>query len=110
MIADERMASGSTMSFGQERLWWLQHLQPADAGYNRVITLEFTPDVVASALRGALDEIVARHDVLRSVFVADASGMPHQTVVDHFSFPLIDLDRTTGEEPHAVARGVLSRP
>jgi pristinamycin I synthase-3/4 len=98
------------LSFGQERLWLLQHLDPDAAGYNLVLALEFASRPVESALRSALDDMVTRHEMLRSVFTADAAGTPYRRVVDGFQVPLARLAGVAAEEPHVTARAALARP
>ena len=100
----------SPLSFGQERLWLLQHLDPDDAGYNLVLALEFAFGAVEPALRSALDDMVAGQEMLRSVFGADAAGTPYRTVVDRFQVPLTRLAGTAAEEPQATAGAALAQP
>ena len=68
------------LSFAQRRLWFLQQLETTTARYTMPLTLRLTgrPDV--QALRGALGDLVARHEALRTVF-PESGGVPRQEIV-----------------------------
>ncbi|HST59827.1 MAG TPA: condensation domain-containing protein, partial [Longimicrobium sp.] len=61
------------LSFAQERLWFLDRLQPESAFYNVPIALWLSGALDVGALERALGEIVRRHEVLRITF-AEAEG------------------------------------
>lgn len=69
------------LSFAQQRLWFLHQLNPEDPAYNIgfTLTLEGPPDVPAA--RRAIEALVRRHDILRTVFV-ETDGVPAQVVTD----------------------------
>jgi amino acid adenylation domain-containing protein len=56
------------MSFAQELLWLLDRANPGMHGYNVPRTARLRGPLDVAALQGALDGIVARHEVLRSTF------------------------------------------
>jgi amino acid adenylation domain-containing protein/non-ribosomal peptide synthase protein (TIGR01720 family) len=69
------------LSFGQQRLWFLDQLLGGGAEYLIPVGLRLCGVLDVSALRGALAGLVARHEVLRTVFdVVD--GQPVQVVTD----------------------------
>ena len=80
------MAS-SDLSFAQKRLWLLDRLLPLGAIYNlaRVARLNGVLDI--DALRQALNEVVRRHDVLRSRFAVENAN-PAQTIVPELKLAL----------------------
>ncbi|MFE5792220.1 amino acid adenylation domain-containing protein [Streptomyces sp. NPDC056503] len=69
------------LSVGQERLWFLDQLEPGDPAYNIPYVLRLSGDLDAGALGRALDSVVARHEALRSRFPA-ADGRPSAVVED----------------------------
>ena len=79
------------LSYSQQRLWFLQQLDPASAAYNIPVALEFDGPLNVTALRTALEAVAARHDVLRTKIVtvdgrpqadADAARSPEMRLVD----------------------------
>ena len=72
------------VSFGQQRLWFLDQLEPGTPAYNllRVIRIDGPLDV--AALSRTLQMIVDRHASLRTVFVSEG-GEPNQLVQQHVS-------------------------
>ncbi len=61
-------------SFGQERLWFLDQLEPASATYNQPAALRFRGALDVAALAAGLRELRRRHEALRTRFVARAGG------------------------------------
>jgi amino acid adenylation domain-containing protein len=84
--------SSPPLSFGQERLWFLDRLEPGTTSLNMPFSLRLKGPLNRSALAGALAAVVARHDVLRTVY-RDDRGIPRQTVrpVINVSLPVADL-------------------
>src|SRR5262245_25780562 len=66
---------GEPLSLGQQRLWFLDRFEPADAAYNMHIVQRLSGRLDLDALRWALTEVVRRHDVLRTRF-PDVDGQP----------------------------------
>ncbi|HEX7238904.1 MAG TPA: amino acid adenylation domain-containing protein, partial [Longimicrobiaceae bacterium] len=100
------------LSFAQERLWFIDQMEPGNPAYNElgVTRLEGVLDV--EALARALAAVVERHDALRTVFAA-RGGEPEQVVVDGMRVPLEteDLSALPPEEAEAAAeRRVREEP
>ncbi|MFE0019383.1 amino acid adenylation domain-containing protein [Amycolatopsis sp. NPDC059021] len=68
------------LSFSQQRLWFLDQLEPGSAEYVVPFAWRLTGDLVVSALEDAVTRVVARHAVLRVRFVAE-DGEPAQLVM-----------------------------
>ncbi|MFL5539208.1 MAG: condensation domain-containing protein, partial [Longimicrobiaceae bacterium] len=80
------------LSYGQERLWLMETLSPGALAYAVSTPLAFAPDADAGVLARALDEVVRRHEALRTVFRAAEHGAV-QEVRPPFavSLPVSDL-------------------
>ena len=70
----------SPLSFAQQRLWFLDQLEPGNAFYNLPLAVRLTGALNVTALEQTLTEIVRRHEVLRTRFV-DVAGEPRQEVL-----------------------------
>ena len=92
----ERTASNETaapLSFAQQRLWLLDRLIPLGSVYNIEHVLRLSGELDHAALRGALNEVVRRHEVLRTRFGMQ-DGRPVQVIAPELDMPLPveDLD------------------
>ncbi|WP_375328979.1 amino acid adenylation domain-containing protein [Microcystis sp. BLCC-F210] len=67
------------LSFAQQRLWFLDQLQPNSALYNIPMVLHFRGNLNQKALEQSLQEICDRHEVLRTNFVT-IDGQPTQII------------------------------
>jgi amino acid adenylation domain-containing protein len=81
------------LSYPQERLWFTAQLAPDDWQYNVPVFDRLRGPLDVPALIRALDEIVRRHEVLRTVLVAP-DGLPRQAIRPHVPgrLPFIDLE------------------
>jgi amino acid adenylation domain-containing protein len=79
------------LSFAQTRLWFLEQLQPGSA-YNIAAAVRLMGSLHVAALEQSLNEIVQRHETLRTTFTT-LSGEPVQVIapVLALSLPLVDL-------------------
>ena len=82
MGAAERNEWGGLLplSFAQQRLWFLDQLEPGGASYNVPLAMRLKGELNIEALERTLSEIVRRHEVLRTRFV-NAAGVPRQEVL-----------------------------
>ncbi|AZE54867.1 Non-ribosomal peptide synthetase [Pseudomonas synxantha] len=60
--------SPTPLSFAQQRLWFLQQLSPGSSAYNLPNALRLRGPLNTAALDAALQQVVDRHDVLRTAF------------------------------------------
>ncbi|HVT17886.1 MAG TPA: non-ribosomal peptide synthase/polyketide synthase [Thermoanaerobaculia bacterium] len=113
------------LSFAQQRLWFIDQLEPDSPLYNIASGFLLSGRLDQQALARALSEVVGRHEVLRTTFPA-AGGVPVQAVAPARPVPLPCLDlaalpagarsaeveRLAGKEarrPFDLARGPLLR-
>jgi amino acid adenylation domain-containing protein len=80
------------LSYAQQRLWFLDRLVPESPLYNMPGSLRITGDLSRVVLGRTLNEIVRRHESLRTVFRAGEAG-PVQEIVPEIrlTIPLVDL-------------------
>ncbi|HEX7240244.1 MAG TPA: amino acid adenylation domain-containing protein, partial [Longimicrobiaceae bacterium] len=99
------------LSFAQERLWFLDRLQPGIAFYNVFAALRLGGALAVRALERALGEVVQRHEALRTVF-READGAPLQVIrpFGGFVLPVEDLAGMGEAEVERRASEEASRP
>jgi amino acid adenylation domain-containing protein len=97
------------LSFAQQRLWFLDQLDPNNSAYNLSMALRLEGRLNTRALAESLNEIVGRHEVLRTRFVAE-DGPPRQVIETDASAYLvtIDLSRLPAGVREEEARGLLT--
>ncbi|MCC5661302.1 amino acid adenylation domain-containing protein [Nostoc sp. XA010] len=80
------------LSFAQKRLWLLEQLQPGNAAYHIPAAIQIQGQLNIPALAASFNEIIRRHEALRTVFIAEA-GNPVQVVIPslNLELPIIDL-------------------
>ena len=93
-------------SFAQERLWFLDQLEPGDPSYVVPTSMHLEGALDVAALGRALDEVVRRHESLRTTF-AESAGHPVQVIHDDVTIPLPITSLTSlpaGEREAAIRR------
>lgn len=110
-------------SFAQQRLWFLDQLIPGNTLYNVPTVIRLTGALNLAALEQTFDEIVRRHEALRTTFqllegqlvqaiaqgaqalpIAPASHAPSLTI----PVSLLDLRHITADEREAEAKGIIT--
>ena len=79
------------LSFSQQRLWFLDQLHPGDPAYNLLAAFQIAGNLNISALEQSLNEIIARHEVLRTVFES-VDGKPSLKVLANLTISLHIVD------------------
>ncbi|HEY7493197.1 MAG TPA: condensation domain-containing protein, partial [Candidatus Tectomicrobia bacterium] len=87
------------LSFAQQRLWVLDQLEPGNPAYNIASAVHLTGALNVAALEASLQEIVRRHEVLRTTF-ATVAGQPVQVIAPALTLalPVVDLSEGTMSE------------
>ncbi|MFJ4696534.1 condensation domain-containing protein, partial [Streptomyces sp. NPDC088766] len=98
------------LSFAQQRLWFLHRLEGPSPTYNTVTALRLTGALDTKALREAVNDVVARHESLRTVFAEDEQGS-HQVVLpaNIAEAPFAVVDVTDAEVGDKLAEVVAHR-
>jgi amino acid adenylation domain-containing protein len=103
------------LSFSQRRLWFLDQLEPGNPFYNFPFCVPFNVAVNTAVLERSINEIVQRHEALRTVFDA-VDGEPVQVILPDLTVPLtvVDLRHLDGEGQEAevvrLATEMAQRP
>jgi amino acid adenylation domain-containing protein len=82
-------------SFSQQRLWFIDQLDPGEPTYNMAYATWLDGPLDAHALQRAMDAVVARHAVLRTSIVA-FDGVPEQIVADRGTVPIKRIELPAG--------------
>ncbi|RKI03638.1 amino acid adenylation domain-containing protein [Corallococcus sp. AB038B] len=108
-------APEAPLSYAQERLWFLDQLEPGDARYHLPAAVRLQGPLDVAALRRGLDEVVRRHEALRTTF-SQHQGRAVQRVHAHvpFELPEVDLGGLSPEardaEVHRLAKHEARAP
>ena len=112
MIPRRDSSLPSPLSLAQQRLWFLQQLNPNVPLYNETEAVRLTGELNVNAMESAFNVIIDRHEVLRST-IKIIDEMPHAVI--HESWPLrfkkIDLSTLPQEERQAeIDRLLIEEP
>src|SRR5437016_6796792 len=94
------------LSFGQQQLWLVDQLSPAASAYNVPYPVRIRGALNIGALQSALDAVVGRHEVLRTIFV-NFKGQPLPITCKEWTVELKKVDLRTvpeGEREQRLAR------
>lgn len=89
---ERRGLSGpAPLSIAQEQLWFLDQLVPDSPVYNMSDIVDFHGKYNGQAMRRAIQELVRRHEILRTAF-SQSGGQPVQIISPEVDLPMADLD------------------
>jgi len=96
------------LSFAQQRLWFLDQLEPGITNYNVPTGMILDADLDVAALKRAFSEVVRRHESLRTTF-RSVAGEPFQVISppQPFPLPVIDLSALPPATSERQARRLL---
>ncbi|HEU4508844.1 MAG TPA: amino acid adenylation domain-containing protein, partial [Pyrinomonadaceae bacterium] len=101
-------AGPTPLSFSQQRLWFLSQLDPTTPLYNVPEAVELKGPLNVAALEQSLNEIIRRHDALRTVFnVVDRQPVQICTASRNLTLKVADLSNLPLSSREACARRLL---
>ncbi|MCG8314522.1 MAG: amino acid adenylation domain-containing protein [Pseudomonadales bacterium] len=118
-IAKRPKDAGSPLSFSQQRLWFVQQLEPQATTYNVPSVLRLTGTLHVKAMQQAIDQLVDRHETLRTRFHASNDSENGTTRVEQIAesapksiLPLVDLSVHSSPEDKAKKhiKQLISQP
>ena len=101
-------AESAPLSFAQQRLWFIDQLEPGSPAYHVATALRLRGPVDPSAIENAIGQIIQRHEILRTRFPA-VDGTPIQVIESRipFDLPISDLSDLPAEERQAKAQAAM---
>jgi len=104
-ITRRQTQSPIPLSFAQQRLWFLDQLEPGNSVYNIPIACRITGPFQISLFQRSIDDIIHRHEILRTI-VRKSNGVPEQLIKQHTTLPInvIDLTDTPDAEKKCQIR------
>ncbi|NEQ12161.1 MAG: non-ribosomal peptide synthetase, partial [Moorea sp. SIO4E2] len=83
----ERNGNPPPLSYAQQRLWFLEKMALSSNAYNMPLTLHLVGKLDYVALQESLNQIIARHETLRTTF-SEINGTPVQIIQPPFELEL----------------------
>lgn len=114
-IPQRRAGNVAPLSFAQQRLWFLDQLEPNNPFYNVAAAVRMTGPLDADVLEQSLHASIARHDALRTTFRA-TDGQPEQVVHSRIDWKLARIELQAADvddgdqELHRLAEEEALRP
>ena len=98
------------LSFAQQRLWFLDQLEPGSAAYLVLHALHFQGDLNVAVMERSLEQLVHRHESLRTTFEVQ-EGQPVQVIhpPERCVVPVIDLQALLSEHREQQVRALLQQ-
>ncbi|GHG84838.1 hypothetical protein GCM10012319_40930 [Comamonas sp. KCTC 72670] len=97
------------LSFAQQRLWFIDQLEPGSAAYNIATAVILEGDLQPTLLQQALEALTARHESLRTTFTASGEDAVQRILPNlEVPLPLVDLSGLEQAEQDAQTRRLVS--
>ena len=99
-IDDEYKISGCDrtgalpLSHGQQRLWFLWQLDPGSTAFHVQHAIRLTGELNLQALSDSLNDLIGRHEVLRTKYGIGGTGIVEQVILPSLQLPLPVIDLT----------------
>ncbi|QIR40551.1 AMP-binding protein [Tolypothrix sp. PCC 7910] len=99
------------LCLAQERLWFLDQLEPGNPFYNVPIAIHLTGNLNVGILEQSLNEVIKRHEALRTGFLS-VEGRPVQVIVPDvkLSLPVVELAEANRDIALRLATDLAQQP
>ena len=98
LAARRRETDRFPLSLSQQRLWFLDQLEPGTPFYNIPIAVRLDGDLDTAALWRSVNEIIRRHESLRTTFLPQ-DGAAAQVIAPSLTLPIPTVDLSALAEP-----------
>ncbi len=97
-------------ALSQQRLWFLQQLNPASTAYNMPVALRIVKSIEPAHIEQCLKTLIQRHESLRTNF-RDNNGIAFLQVntINDWALPLVDLSHLPSDEAEPQAEQLLGQ-
>ena len=108
-VITTRVTRTAPLSFAQQRLWFLDQYEPDNILYNLPVAIRLHGVLDVTALERSLDEILRRHEALRTTFAVD-NDRPVQVIneAQEFRLSVVELRETSSEKNEATAARLIT--
>jgi len=98
------------LSFAQQRLWFLDKLEPDSSAYHIITAHRLVGHLNLTALEESFKEITRRHEILRTIITTDGD-QPLQTVLPELDIPLnlLDIGHLAASEQEAKVQELIKQ-
>jgi len=107
IVPQPRNINRFPLSYSQQRLWFLDQLEPGSALYNIAPVIRIRGNLNVTALERSFRELIRRHEVLRTTFDKDGD-QPVQVIRESFDFR-IDLINLQNSSPTVIDSEINDR-
>lgn len=96
------------LSFSQQRLWFIDQLDPGSSAYNMFSAVRLQGQLNISAWEQSIDTIVRRHESLRTTFSA-VDGQPFQIIHPYhpWTLPITDLSDLSNDQQEIAVQKLV---
>jgi amino acid adenylation domain-containing protein len=96
------------LSFAQQRLWFVSQLDPETPAYNLDTIIRLTGELNIAAIERSLNEIVTRHEILRTTFPV-VDDQPVQVIAQsaNLKLSLVDLSEVASQERDTLTQHLI---
>src|SRR5262245_15195073 len=107
--SQKRVGQPFPLSFAQQRLWFLDQLNPGCHLYNEFAAIRLSGHLNYTALKDGINEVIRRHEILRTTFLMGGEDEPQQIIkpVLRIAIPIVDLRLFTHNQQRRKTQQII---